>query len=74
MPVAQGHAVSIFEKGGVIMKKLVSFVLGGALLLGAATFGLQSGTANARDRHDRNYWRHHHRHHHRNYRRNRLSW
>ncbi len=56
------------------MRKLVSFVLGGALLLGAATFGLQSGTANARDRHDRNYWHHHHRHHHRHHRRNRLSW
>ena len=54
------------------MKKLVSFVLGGALLLGAATFGLQSGTANARDRHDRNY-RHHHRHH-RHHRHNKLSW
>ena len=55
------------------MKKLFSLVLGGALLLGAATFGLQSGTATARDRHDRDYWHHHHRHH-RHYRRNRLSW
>ena len=57
------------------MKKLFSFVLGGALLVGAATLGLQSGTANAakhHDRYDRNYW-HHHRHH-RHYRRNHLSW
>ena len=55
------------------MKKLFSFVLGGALLLGAATFGLQPGTANAHDRHDRNYWRHqHHRHHH--HRHNRVRW
>ena len=50
------------------MKTLVSFVLGTAMLFGAATFGLQSGTANARDRHDKNYWRHHRHHkHHRHY-------
>ena len=54
------------------MKKLVSFVLGGALLLGSATLGLRSGTASARDRHDRNYWKHHR--HHRHHRHNHLSW
>lgn len=56
------------------MRKLVSFVLGGALLLGAATLGLPSATANARD-HDRNYRHHHHKHHkHHHYRRNKLSY
>lgn len=53
------------------MKKLVSFVLGGVLLLGAAV--LPSGIANAHNRHDRDYRRHHHHHHHHHYR-NRLSW
>ncbi|HKS08619.1 MAG TPA: hypothetical protein VJS13_03670 [Pyrinomonadaceae bacterium] len=58
------------------MKKLFSLVLGGALLLGAATLGLQSGTANAAAKHhDKNYWKHHHhRKHHRHYKRNHLSW
>lgn len=57
------------------MRKLVSFVLGGALLLGAATLGLPSGTANAAAKHhDRDYWRHHHHRYHRRYRRNHLSW
>ena len=58
------------------MRKLFSLVLGGALLLGAATLGLQSGTANAAKHHDRNYWRHHHKHyrHNRHYKRNHLSW
>lgn len=61
------------------MKKLFSLVLGGALLVGAATLGLQSGTANAakhHDRYDRNYRKHHHKHHrhNRNYRHNHLSW
>ena len=45
------------------MKKLVSFVLGAVVLFGAATFGMQSATANAKDHHDKNYWRHHRRHH-----------
>ena len=54
------------------MKKLVSFVLGGALLLGSATLGLRSGTASARDRHDRNHSKHHR--HHRHRRHNHLSW
>jgi Ni/Co efflux regulator RcnB len=35
------------------MKRLVSFLLGAALLFGAATLGLQSGSANARDRQDK---------------------
>lgn len=55
------------------MKKLVSLVLGSAMLFGAATLGLPSGTASARDRHDRNQ-RHHRHHHHRHYRRNHLSY
>lgn len=58
------------------MKKLVSFVLGTLVLFGAATFGLQSATASAKDRHDKNYWKHHHKHHkhHRHYRTNHLSY
>jgi len=55
------------------MKKLVSFLLSAVVLFGAATLGLQSATANAKDRHDKNYWRHHHRHHHR-HRQNHLSY
>lgn len=67
------------------MKRLISLLLGGVLLLGAATFGLQAGVAkasqrddNARQRrdkdHDKDHWnnkqRHHRRHHrHRRYRR-----
>ena len=62
------------------MRRLVSFLLGGLLLIGAATLGLQAGTANASERHDKNQWRNtqtrHHRHHrpqwHR--RRNKLSY
>ncbi len=55
------------------MKRLVSSLLGAALLFGAAALGLQSGTANARDRHDN--WRHHkHHRHHRHYMRNKLSY
>lgn len=46
----------------VIMKKLVSFVLGAVMLLGAATLGLPSASANAKGRHDKNYMKHH-RHH-----------
>ncbi len=57
------------------MKRLVSFLLGSALLFGAATLGLQSGTASARDKHDKNYWRHHKHHkHHRHHRHNKLSY
>jgi hypothetical protein len=29
---------------------------------------LQSATANAKDKHDQNYWKHHHRRHHRHHR------
>jgi len=57
------------------MKKLVSFVLGAVVLFGAATFGLQ--TANAKDKHDKDYWKHHHhRHHkhHKHYKKNHLSY
>ena len=59
------------SKGTLIMKTLVSFLLGAVMLFGAATLGLQSGSASAKDkakdkeRHDKNYWRAHHRRHHR---------
>lgn len=46
------------------------------MLFGAATLGLQSGSASAHARNDRNYW-HHHRHHHKHHRhhhRNKLSY
>ncbi len=57
------------------MKKLASFLLGAVVLFGAATLGLQSATANAKDHHDKNYWRHHRRHHRRHWqRRNHLSY
>jgi hypothetical protein len=69
------------SKGTLIMKTLVSFLLGAVMLFGAATLGLQSGSASARDKdkHDKNYWRHHHRRHHRrhnrhNHRVNKLSY
>jgi len=45
------------------MKTLVSLLLGGVMLFGAATLGLQSGSASAKDKHDKNWYRHHHRHH-----------
>ena len=65
----------IFERTILIMKTLASFLLGGALLFGAATLGLPSASANARERHDKNYWRHHHRQHrHHHTRRNKLSY
>src|SRR5262249_10068554 len=72
------NARSMSLKGTLNMKTLVSFLLGTAMLFGAATFGLQSGSANARDRHDRK-WRNermrHHRHHrHRRHYRNKLSY
>lgn len=46
------------------MKTLVSILLGGVMLFGAATLGLQSGSASAADKHDKNYKHHHHKHHH----------
>jgi hypothetical protein len=59
------------------MKTVVSFVLGAVMLFGAATLGLPSGSAGAKDKdkHDKNYWRHHrhHRKHHR-HRKNHLSY
>jgi Ni/Co efflux regulator RcnB len=67
------------------MKKLVSFALGAALLFGAATLGLQSGSANAQDTQNKNTATHkmthkmsknmrkHHRKHHRRHRRHRVE-
>jgi len=49
------------------MKKLVSSLLGMALLFGAATLGLQSGTASAHDKHHKHHQKHHkHNRHHKN--------
>ena len=65
------------SKGTLIMKTLVSLMLGAVMLFGAATLGLQSGSASAKDkdRHDKNYWRkHHRRHHHRHHTINKLSY
>ena len=56
------------------MKTVVSFLLGAVVLFGAATFGLQSASANAKDRHDANYWRHHRHHRHHRHRGNHLSY
>jgi hypothetical protein len=61
------------------MRTLFSFLLGAVLLLGAATFGLQSGSANAaanaKDRHDKHNRQSHHRHHrHHRHRGSPLSW
>lgn len=51
------------------MKTLVSFLLGGVMLFGAATLGLQSASVSARDKHDKNYkHKHHHHKHHRRHR------
>lgn len=57
------------------MKKLFSLVLGGFLLIGAATLGLQSGTASAAAP-SNNHHRHHkhHRHHRHHHRKNQLSY
>jgi hypothetical protein len=65
------------SKGIWTMKTLVSLLLGGVMLFGAATLGLQSGSASAKDKHDQNWYRHHHRHHRRhrhNHRVNKLSY
>ena len=57
------------------MKKLASLLLGATVLFGAATLGLQSATASAKDKHDKNYWRHHRRHNRRHrHRQNHLSY
>jgi hypothetical protein len=45
------------------MRRLISFLLGGAVLIGGATLGLRTGTASAADHHDKNYRKHHHKHH-----------
>jgi len=64
-----------FRKGKLIMKTVVSFLLGAVMLLGAATLGLPSASASAKDKHDKNYSRHH-RHHrrHQRHRKNHLSY
>src|SRR5258705_12289192 len=58
--------LNIFGKRKEIkdMRTAISFVLGAVLFLGAATLGLESGSANARQRYDRDDWARHHRHHH----------
>lgn len=58
------------------MRRLFSLLLGGALLIGGATFGLRSASASAADRHDKNWNKHHHRHHHHHHRhrQNKLSY
>jgi hypothetical protein len=56
------------------MKTVVSFLLGAVMLFGAATLGLQSGTASAKDKHDKNYWKHHRHHRHHRHRTNHLSY
>jgi len=63
-------------KGKLIMKTVVSFVLGAVMLFGAATLGLQSASVSAKDRHDKDYWKHHHHRHHRHHRhyKNHLSY
>ena len=65
-----------FGKGKLIMKTVVSFLLGAVMLFGAATLGLQSATANAKDKHDKEYWKHHHHHHkhHKHHYKNHLSY
>jgi hypothetical protein len=66
----------VLGKGKIdYMKTVVSFLLGAVMLFGAATLGLQSGTASAKDKHDKNYWKQHHRHHrHHRHRTNHLSY
>jgi len=65
----------MFGKGKLNMKTVVSFLLGAVMLFGAATLGLQSGSASAKDKHDKEYWRHHHhKHHHHKYHKNKLSY
>jgi hypothetical protein len=63
-----------FGKGKLNMKTAVSFLLGAVMLFGAATLGLQSGSASAKDKHDKEYWRHHHKHHHHKHHKNKLSY
>ena len=60
------------------MKTLVSLLLGAVMLFGAATLGLQSASASAKDdHHDKNWRKHHHHRHHRHgqhHRVNKLSY
>jgi|GEM_PF-924408 hypothetical protein len=65
----------VLGKGKIdYMKTVVSFLLGAVMLFGAATLGLQSGTASAKDKHDKNYWKHHRHHRHHRHRTNHLSY
>ena len=76
MLVANCEATWMFERT-LNMKILVSFLLGAVMLFGAATLGLQSGSVSAKERHDKNWYKHHHRHHRRhkhNHRVNKLSY
>jgi len=54
------------------MKKAVSFLLGAVMLFGASSLGL------AKDKHDKEYWKHHHHHkhhkHHKHHYKNHLSY
>jgi hypothetical protein len=61
------------RKGKLDMKTLVSIALGAAMLFGAATMGLQSGTASAhvRTQHSKH---HHHHHKHHPHHKNKLSY
>jgi hypothetical protein len=68
MLVADCEAAGMSSKGILIMKTLVSFLLGAVMLFGAATLGLQSASVSAKDRHDKNWYKHHHRRHHRRHR------
>jgi hypothetical protein len=63
-----------FGKGKLNMKTLVSSLLGLVVLFGAATFGLQSGSASAAAKHDKKYYKHHRHHRHHRHRRNKLSY
>src|SRR5690349_12680474 len=54
-PLPIASAASTLGKGRRgFMKTLVSLALGAAMLFGAATLGLHSGSAGARTRHDKN--------------------
>jgi hypothetical protein len=48
------------------MRRLFSILLGGALLIGGATLGLSTSSANAADHHKHHRHHHHHHKHHRN--------
>jgi hypothetical protein len=74
MIVANPKATSRTWKGHSSMKKLFSLVFGSALLIGAATLGLPSGSASAAN-HRHKHHKHHHKHqHHNRYHKNKLSY